>query len=1263
MARLADGAVALPPAHLSARVAWHDTDWTGRVCTAPGVNHSCAVLKNIKEKKDADVEEADAGLPWHELSRDRVPPCVFERAGFMRPREYVITREHAYARRKSHAHFAETAHHMPAYSLEATPYRWVMREEAQQIARTWGIAYDQDLEASADRLMGANGPNGWRTTWVQDHRNQLALLDSFFSGVVPGSSLVFIYAKDIPLLEDRQPGARVLIGVGRVTEVRPVAEWEYSRTGPLRSVLWERGVGHSIRPSFEDGFLLPYRQLLADESLRGQDLTPFIALAAGDHFEEFSYVSERVGDDAAISALTELARVVDLLPGVVDGPWDRVAAWLADRLADTWEARGAYPGLGSALAAAGLERGPVVAHRVIESMDDPHGDPWPAFEQAMTDAIGNSGPAAGLVGRASRKTWQRITSDEQRYAALKLLARFSLTSTQARRLFDPKQRGASDRELLENPYLIYELDRVAPDPVGLATVDRGLFPRSAAARAALTHDPLPEPVDEAADDRRVRAASVAVLEKAAEQGHAVLDEPGLRKRLAAMDLDPRCDPTSDQFELAAEEFAPTLIEKPLAGNTGRAWQLHRLAQTTALIADTVERLVKAGPHDKDANWREAIDAVIEQPMPPPDHPDHALEDEARREKAHALATLARSRIAALIGPAGTGKTTMLKALCSDPRLAGNVLLLAPTGKARVQLAEKVGARAQTLAQFLRRAERWDWEQGYRLNPDGMRVSGFQTVIVDEASMLTEEMLAALLETLKQTERVILCGDHRQLPPIGAGRPFADLIAHLRDLKGSEPTAGGVAELYVGRRQHSESPTEPATRARDDLAVAARFSSDRTPAGADQALARVVAGEGDGTLSVTSWSDEDDLHDKIVEALCGDPELGLSAKDADSLKRSLGATGDYDGRPSFEFGKGGLGAEQWQILSPVRSRPGGIAGLNRLVRRTWRSGDATLAHRNQVFPNPMGADEVLFHDKVMCVVNRPRKARNITAGTYQDADVANGEIGMAVAWPKKSGRGIGLWVEFSTQPGLQFTFWTSELNSDESQELLEVAYAITIHKAQGSQFERTFVVIPNPCPLLSPELLYTALTRHRARTTMLVQGDPLRLLELADPARSETARRLTCLFRAPDPFTTPEGVLLDGSHVHRSANGELMRSKSEVIVANTLRSLGIEYTYEELLRMPYGSIREPDFTIRPPGKPPIYWEHLGKLDLAGYRADWEAKLAWYHRHGIQPWTEGGGPSGTLVWSTEGQDGPGIDASEIERLAVQVSKTETRRTAGG
>lgn len=1249
MTGLAPGAVELPPAHLSARIAWHDTDWTGRVCSAPGANHSCATLGRIKENKNADSEEEDAGTSWAELPPERVPPCVFERAGFMRPKAYSIVRSHPYAGgwTRSHAHFSETGHYMPAYSLEATPFRWVMRDKVPEIARTWGIGYAPELEEAADQVIETSKP----TLWVQDHRNQLALLDSFFSGLVPDRSLVFFYAKDMPLLEDRQPGARVLLGVGRVKAVRPVVEWDYDRSGPLRSIMWERAVEHSVSPQFEDGFLLPYHDLLAEPGLQGRDLAPFLAMAPGDHFDEFSYVSERVGDDGAIAALTELARVVDLLPGVVDGPWDRIAAWIADRLADTWKARGAYPGLGSALAAAGLERGPVIAHRVLESLDDPAANPWPVLEQAIADAARGEGPAAGLVGRVSRKMWERITSQPDRYTCLRMLARFALTASQARRLFDPGERGISDHEFLENPYLIYELHQDMADAIGFATVDRGLFPHDAAARAALAYDALPEPVEETADDRRVRAGCTAILESAAGEGHTVLDEPGLRKRLAAMPLDPPCDPTSGQFGLAAEDFPPRLREIPLARDAGRGWQLRRLAQVSAIIADEVARRIEAGPLEVSANWRQAIDEAVDQQIPPPGQPGREIEEAARDEKARALQALARSRISVLVGPAGTGKTTMLKALCSSKELAGNVLLLAPTGKARVQLGDKTGIKARTLAQFLRTAGRWEWERGYFLSPDGMRSGGFQTVIVDEASMLTEEMLAALIEALIEPQRIILCGDHRQLPPIGAGRPFADLVAHLRDHSGDD-SGGGLGELTIGRRHRPAAPDLTGARLRDDLSVAARFSSGPAPAGADQALARVVAGGGDGTLSVISWSDEDDLHAKIVQTLCSDPGLGLSAGDADTLKRSLGATSQYKGRVSFPPDAGGKGTENWQILSPVRSRTGGVTGLNRLIRRTWRAGDAAHARRALALPSPLGADEILFHDKVMCADNQPHKAKNIATGQYQPGEVANGEIGMAVGWPAKHGRALGLRVEFSTQPGLQFTFWENDLNSatETTREVLEIAYAITVHKAQGSQFELTFLVIPTPCALLSPELLYTALTRHRQRTVLLVQGDPLRLLELGDPARSETARRLTCLFQPPDPFTTADGTLLDGAHIHRSANNELMRSKSEVIVANTLRHLDIAYTHEELLHMPDGTVREPDFTIRRPGQPPVYWEHLGMLDLSGYRADWEAKLDWYAQHGILPWDQGGGPAGSLVWSTEKQATPGIDAHEVEQLAI-------------
>lgn len=80
----------------------------------------------------------------------------------------------------------------------------------------------------------------------------------------PEESLVFFYAKQVPLLEE-MPSRRVLVGVGRVKSVGSRNEYLYagSPDGKQRSLIWERMVGHSIRPRMTDGFLLPYHEALA----------------------------------------------------------------------------------------------------------------------------------------------------------------------------------------------------------------------------------------------------------------------------------------------------------------------------------------------------------------------------------------------------------------------------------------------------------------------------------------------------------------------------------------------------------------------------------------------------------------------------------------------------------------------------------------------------------------------------------------------------------------------------------------------------------------------------------------------------------------------------------------------------------------------------------------------------------------------------------------------------------------------------------------
>src|SRR5690606_26103154 len=114
--------------------------------------------------------------------------------------------------------------------------------------------------------------------------------------------LCFIYAKRTPLSEDAR---RVIVGVGRVLSVGDFVEYKYGPgTSPLKCVLWERNIGHSIRPGFVDGFLFPYHELIEhaqlDSAIRLED---YVAFAPDEHFDSFSFGSELLSHDGAIASL------------------------------------------------------------------------------------------------------------------------------------------------------------------------------------------------------------------------------------------------------------------------------------------------------------------------------------------------------------------------------------------------------------------------------------------------------------------------------------------------------------------------------------------------------------------------------------------------------------------------------------------------------------------------------------------------------------------------------------------------------------------------------------------------------------------------------------------------------------------------------------------------------------------------------------------------------------------------------------------------
>jgi hypothetical protein len=1217
--------------HLNVRVAWHDSNWDGTVCRNPCANSFCVDLDRIREEKNDQLEDSLAGSNFSILTSHQHPPCKAESGAFMNSLPWVREFNHPYQSIKktqeTHGQLQPTLVKVEPYTTFVVPFLWMSRERQQAIDDSLPNALPPDLDPP------------FPSAWVFAKERQEALCKLFFERITVGSSLVFFYTKAGQPVGDSI--ARLVVGVGTIQKISGLLRYDSttSKTYPL----WDRKVTHSIRPDGDGGFLLPYQEYLAStgdasEDARRRELLKEIAvIPESSQIAAFSFAGELSSSDVALSTLVKCLQSVQKIRahGIATGPWEKREEWLNAKIAMTWKERGAFPGVGSALEALGMRLGTSLILQLFgQDLIKPSDDPWP-----FLDGLLRNGAATLPQYTADIKTvspiWKGLT--EERRSLLRLLSRFDLTVNQALRWFDPTKRQratrslVSDLAIIENPYRLAETDLgdFEDRPVSLGVIDRGVMPDS----TIRTNHPLqaPSAVDSPRDIRRLRAAFVSVLRQAAANGDALLSMSEASIALSKLDLSEPCiapaDWHSSSPQFIAEEIARIDIPKDHAETgTISALQLVELQFREKKLSSILSARSAAPILSLKEDWRSRLEVAVVEGGGIVNQSDerHVA---ALTEQAIALESITTRKLAALVGRAGTGKTTVLGALLKAPELqTDGVLFLAPTGKARVRLSQKANTTAMTIAQFLYGLGRYDGQRQRPLFTGKEQYRKEKTVVIDECSMLTtDDMFAVLMALdLAHVKRIILVGDPNQLPPIGVGRPFADLVGFLDSCVDGKAQA--LARLRIELRTSAGAPS-------DSLKLASWYTREQQPVDADRVLSDLELGQTFNDLTILNWKTVEDLRTAIENELV--TKFGLtSASDTEGFNQQvLGLT--KEGWVPFDDHNG---AEKFQILTPVRQHHYGVHDLNRWMQRKYRADQ--LRSGKQPWGLSLGDEEIVWGDKVILVRNGKKEGWNGLKKQKVEEYLANGEVGVVAPAP---GKGRFLNAAFTGRPNVRFGFYPKSFGANGGP--LELAYALTVHKAQGSEFGVVFVVIPQNTRLLTRELLYTALTRSKRHLVLLIEGhDFSGLYDLTLPSRSETTRRNTNMFTAS--IRVEAGNVPYADHlVHRARNGDMLRSKSELVIANHLFDVGIQYQYERPLEgtVAPGKLR-PDFSFQTDAGEIIIWEHLGMLSLDDYRRGWEWKKAWYENNGFT--------LGTNLFITEDDERGGLDAGPIASTAESI-----------
>lgn len=381
------------------------------------------------------------------------------------------------------------------------------------------------------------------------------------------------------------------------------------------------------------------------------------------------------------------------------------------------------------------------------------------------------------------------------------------------------------------------------------------------------------------------------------------------------------------------------------------------------------------------------------------------------EQEEAIREAVTSGLLLITGGPGTGKTTVLKGIVS---LLGQMqvkcLLAAPTGRAAKRLSEVTGEDASTIHRLLEAGI--DPATGKMIfTRDEDNPLKADAIIVDEMSMVDVELLYNLLQAVPKGKRLILVGDPDQLPPVGPGFPFSDMLR--------------------SKMLHTVRLTEIFRQAQESLIVMNAH--------------RVNRGEMPDLKNVQSdfFFMRRQGEDAVLQLIC--------ALCTTRLPKNMG-----------------IPPEHIQVLSPTRKGMVGTINLNKALQAVLNPADGKKKER------PFGDYVFREGDRVMQIRNNYDIIWKKCDGSAVGTGIFNGDVGVIRA------------IDFS-QESLTVVYDDREAEYDFSQlNELEPAFAMTVHKSQGSEYRAVILTAWNGSPyLLNRSVLYTAITR--ARELLIVVG--------------------------------------------------------------------------------------------------------------------------------------------------------------------------------